>query len=81
MKTTLKKRDKIIASVRSRLKKKCCKYGIEVPGTVQEAYLLDIKNGNSFWRDAIAKGMRNVRVAFEVLPEGSSPPVGYKELH
>ena len=80
VKSTLKKRDKIIASVRSRIKKKCFKYGIEVPGTVYEAYLLDIKNGNSFWRDAIAKEMRNVRVAFEVLPEGSSPPIGYKEL-
>ena len=81
VKFTLKKRDKIISAVRTRLKKKTCKYGIEVPGTVEEAYRLDTKNGNTFWRDAIAKEMRNVRVAFEVLPEGSSPPPTYKELH
>ena len=78
---TLKKRDKIIASVRSRIKKKTCKYGIELPGTVEEAYKLDIKNGNTHWRDAIAKEMKNVRVAFEVLPEGSKPPPTFKELH
>ena len=43
--------------------------------------MLGIKNGNSFWRDAIAKEMKNVRVAFEVLPEGSKPPPTFKELH
>ena len=81
VKTTLKKSNKIIAAVCSRLKKKCCKYGIEVPGMVEEGYLLDLKNGNTFWRDVIAKEMRNVRVAFEVLQEGSTPPATYKELH
>ena len=64
-----------------KIKKRIRKYGIELPGTVKEAYLLGIKNGNSFWRDAIAKEMKNVRVAFEVLPEGSKPPPTFKELH
>ena len=74
VKNTLKRRDKIVASIRGRIKKKCFKYGIEVPGTVQEAYMLDIKNENNFWRDAIAKEMRNVCIAFEILPDGSPPP-------
>ena len=76
----MKKRGRIIAAVRSRLKKKTHKYGIEVPGTVEEANLLDKKNGCTFWRDAIAKEMKNVRVAFEVLPEGTAPPYTYKPL-
>ena len=33
---------------------------------------LDAKNGNTLWADAISKEMENVRVAFEVLPDGKS---------
>jgi len=80
VKHTLRKRDQIISVVRSRLKKKTHKFGIEIPATVEEAYRLDAKNKNTFWRDAIAKEMKNVRVAFEVLPEGAKPPPTYKRL-
>ena len=60
---TLKKRDRIIASVNSKYKKKTHKYGIEIPNSVQHAYELDKKNGNDFWRKAIQKEMGNVLVA------------------
>ena len=33
--------------------KKTMKYGIQVPRNVKEAYLLDTKNGDTFWQDAI----------------------------
>ena len=75
---TLKKRDRIIASVCARVKKKTHKYGIRVPRTVAEAYALDKENGNTFWRDAIRKEMKNTEVAFKFLDDGEKPPPGYE---
>ena len=74
---TLKKRDRIIASVNSRVKKKTHKYGIEIPQTVAEARELDAKNGNTYWQDAISKEMYNVSVAFQILEDDEELPVGY----
>ena len=74
---TLSKRDRIIAAVNSRVKKRTHKYGIEVPTSVDHAKRIDDKNANTFWQDAIAKEMYNVAVAFKILEHGESLPVGY----
>ena len=62
---TLRKRDVIIAAIKSRIRKTTHKYGIEVPTSVQHAYDIDLANGNTFWRDAIKLGMTNVGIVFE----------------
>ena len=75
----LKKRDRIIASIRkwqTRYLKRSHKFGIELPQTVKQTYVLDAKNGNTLWADAISKEVKNVRVAFEVLPDWKSVPIG-----
>ena len=74
----LKKKDRIISAIRARIKVKTHKYGVRIPSTVEEAYEIDKMNNNTFWRDAIAKEMKNVSVAFEFLEEGQDPPPGYK---
>ena len=74
---TLKKRDRIIAAVNSRTTRRTHKYGIEIPRSVQHAHQLDEQNGDTFWRDAIAKEMYNVSVAFKILEEGESLPPGW----
>ncbi len=74
---TLRRRDRIISAVNSRVRKVSHKYGVELPRTVQEAHALDEKNGDTFWRDALNKEMGNLKVAFDILPEGSKPPPGY----
>ena len=74
---TLRRRDKIISAVNARVKKVSHKYGVELPRTVQEAFALDEKNGNTMWRDAINKEMENLKVAFDILPDGRRVPVGY----
>ena len=54
VKHVLKKRDRIIASIRkqkTRFQKKSHKFGIELPKTVEEALALDAKNGNTLWVD------------------------------
>ena len=77
----LKKRDRKIASVRkqqTKYLKRSHKFGIELPKTVEKAYTLNAKNGNTLWADAMSNEMENVRVASEVLPDVKSVPTGYQ---
>ena len=76
---TLRKRDRIIAAVNTRVRKTTHKYDIEVPRSIEHAYQLDSINGNKFWRDAIDKEMGNVLVAFEVLDPDTNIPVGWSK--
>ncbi len=79
----LRKRDRIISLVRKRnprYLKRMHKFGIELPKTINEALELDKKNGNTFWADAIAKEMKDIRVAFKILLDGLSAPIGYQKI-
>ncbi len=79
----MKKRDRIISLVRKRTTrylKRTHKFGIEVPKTVKETLALDCKNGNTLWVDAIAKEMKEVRIAFNILSDGCSVPIGYQKI-
>ncbi len=51
-----------------------------MPKTVKEALDLDKKNGNTLWADAIAKEMKDDCVAFKILPDGQSAPIGYQKI-
>jgi len=78
-----KRRDRIISLVKkreTRYLKRTHKYGVRVPKTVQQALDLDRQNGNTLWADAISKEMKNVRVAFNILPDGTTAPGGYKKI-
>ena len=55
-------------------------FGIKVPATVKEDRMFDAQNGDTVWQDAIYKEMANSRIAFEVLEEGESAPVGYTQI-
>ena len=63
---TLNVRDAIISAVNKRYWKRTHKFGIRIPHSVAEAYAIDKANGNTKWADAIAKEMKNVRVAFRI---------------
>ncbi len=79
----LKKRERIISLVKqrnTRYLKRTHKFGIELPKTVQEALALDKKNGNTLWADAISKEIKNVRVAFKILPDGQPAPIGHQKI-
>jgi hypothetical protein len=79
----LRKRDPIIFLMRKRILrylKQTQKFGIELPKTVKEALDLDKKNGNTFWADSIAKDMKDVCVAFKILLDGQSVPIGYQKI-
>ena len=49
VKHVLKKKDRIIASIKKR-QTRCHKFGIELPKTVERANALDAKNGNILWK-------------------------------
>jgi hypothetical protein len=79
----LKKCDRIISSVCKQTTcylKQTHKFGMEVLKTVKEALDLDRKNGNTLWTDAIAKEMKKVCIAFNILPDGHSAPIGYQKI-
>jgi hypothetical protein len=79
----LKKHHRIISLVCKRTTcylKRIHKFGIEVSKTVKEALALDRKNGNTLWVDAIAKEMKEVCIAFNILPDGHSAPIGYQKI-
>ena len=75
---TLRRRDRIIASINSRYYKTTHKFGIELPKTIQEALDIDKRTNATYWYDAIQKEMHNVKVAFNILNEGENVPIGYQ---
>ena len=78
---TLKKRNRIIAKVKSKYWLRTHKFGIRIPKSVQEAREIDEENGNTYWWDAILKEMKNVRPAFEVWEASKDKiPPGYQQI-
>ena len=76
--TVLKKRDRIIAKVKSKYWSKTHKFGIELPKSVEQALRIDKATGTSFWRLALEKEMTNNKSAFQFID--GEPPPGYKFL-
>ena len=78
----VKKRNRIIAKVKSKYWLRTHKFGIRIPKSVEEAKKFDEINGNTLWWDAICKEMKNVRVAFDVF-EGKEEaiPLGYQKVN
>jgi hypothetical protein len=58
--------------------KKNMKFGIKVPTLVDHALKIDKRNGNTLWAKAIAKEMKDVRIAFKCLNPGKRAPLDYK---
>ena len=76
---TLRKRDRIISGLNSRVQKRTHKFGIRIPKDITKAIRLDGINGNRLWQDALDKEMFEVGVAFKILNENEPLPVGYKK--
>ncbi len=76
----MRKRDVILAAIKSRIRKTTHKYGIEIPTSIAHSNEIDTANGNTFWRDALAKEMLNIGIAFEILPDGKMCPVGWHKV-
>ena len=77
---TLRRRNRIIAAVNSRYHKRTHKFGIEVPKTFEDCLRIDHENGNTLWQDAIRKEMGKVKVAFQILEDGTLAPPTFQEI-
>ena len=77
---TLKKRDFIISAIHAQFIWQDYKFGIKVPANIKEARALDLENGDGFWKRSVEKEMKNIRVAFGLLEDGSRAPVGYQRI-
>ena len=78
---TLKKRNRIIAKVKSKYWLRTHKFRIRIPKTVQEAREIDAENGNTYWWDAVLKEMKNLRPAFKVWEKNKEDiPPGYQQI-
>ena len=69
----------IIATVITRTRRVSHKYGAQLSYTVKEAYNIGEANGNTLWSDALNKVMENLKVDFDLLPDGKYPPVHYRK--
>jgi hypothetical protein len=56
------------------------KYVVELPKSVKQALAIDSQTGTTFWRDAIAKEMKNVMPAFTFRDDGKVP-TGYNNIY
>jgi hypothetical protein len=77
---TLRKRDIILSKVKAWIRKATHKYGIEVPTSIKHSLAINRENGNTLWRDTLAKEMTELGVAFEVLEEERQAPPGWKKV-
>jgi len=78
---TLKKRNSIIAKVKSKYWERSTKFGIKIPKSAAEAKRFDQENGNTLWWDAICDEMKNVRIAFELFDGSESDiPAKYTKI-
>ena len=64
----------------SRARKVSHKCGIELPSKVKEAYEIDKKNGNTFWKDSVDKEMHRIGIAFEILEDDEFVPKNHKRV-
>jgi hypothetical protein len=79
---TLRKRNRIIAKMKSKYWIRTHKFGIKIPKNIAEARAFDAENRNTFWWDAIMKEMKNVRPSFEVWEKGVDEiPPGYQQIN
>ncbi|GAX25842.1 hypothetical protein FisN_6Hu120 [Fistulifera solaris] len=86
----LRKRNRILAKVKSRYWKTTHKFGIRIPKTVKEALQIDEETGTDFWRRAIEKEMGKINAmgAFERWNGGTADDLrsgkvklpGYREI-
>jgi hypothetical protein len=68
----------IVKAVKGHMVKKNQKFGIIIPRTVEEALQLDRDTNTTYWADAIAKEMKNNRIAFKFLSSKERVPQSYK---
>ena len=74
----MRKRNRIISPINSRIKKANHKFGIEIQTSYADCKRLDKDDGNTVWIDAMKKEMKDDFIAFKILEKDEHILVGYK---
>ena len=75
----LRKRNRIVAKVKSKYWRTTHKFGIRLPKSVDDAFRIDEQNGNRAWQDAMQKEIAKVKVAW-VEYDGKLTPTEVREV-
>jgi hypothetical protein len=70
----------MLSKINARIRKTTHKHGVETLTSVDNANEVDRRNNNTFWKDALAKEMTEVGVAFEALKESIKAPIGWSKV-
>ena len=76
---TLRRHDKIISAIKSITARVSHEYGVEILTSVAHTYHIDTANGNHLRRNTINKEMGDLKIAFDILSDTSTPPPGYRK--
>ena len=78
----IRKKNRIIAKIKSKYWIRTHKFGIEIPKSVEDAKRIDQSNHNTNWWDAIFKEIKNVCIAFEKYDgKQSKIPPNYTKIN
>jgi Reverse transcriptase (RNA-dependent DNA polymerase) len=80
VRTSTRCKQRIISKIMRRQSFNQFKYGVELPRNMEEAIMLNRKNNNTLWQQAVKKEMDNVMVAFQALEGHERIPQGYKPI-
>ncbi len=75
---TLRKKNRIASKLKTKYWRTSHKFGIEIPKSVEHALQLDYQTGTDYWRHAIEKEMKNIRIAFQKW-DGGGPEIARVE--
>ena len=83
----LRRRSRIIGKMKSKYWRTTHKFGVRLPKDAAEALRIDEETGTDFWRKALEKELRKVRVAWEVRDDldihkvrSGKELIGYTEI-
>ena len=77
---TICQKDRINAKVNARYHRRTHKFRIELLKTVKRALEINRETGMTYWKDALDKEMKNVRVAFDIVEPSQEVLPGYTFL-
>ena len=80
VKFTLKQRDRIVKTIKTRHQHKSQEYGIEIPKNVQRALEIDKETGTDFWHKALQLEMSKIMPAVRILDSIEAKPISYQQI-
>ena len=77
---TLGEKERVIKVVQHQINKKLMKFWVQIPGSVEEAYMLDKEKSDDLWKFAIQKELKNTTITFHLLQDDKNLLVGLKKI-